>query len=391
MRHPRAPVPAPKHIPKGNTVKFTKLGRVAVVAAAGAILLSSCAANEPAANAPADGSEAPAGSEAAASSLSGDLAGAGASSMGAAQEAWIAGFQTENPDVNVTYDPAGSGAGREQFIAGGVSFAGSDAVLKDEELEGTFAACVPDTLPVDLPVYISPIAVIFNVEGVDSLNMDAATIAGIFSDQITNWNDPAIAEQNPDVTLPDAPITAVHRSDDSGTTENFTEYLAATAADVWTEGVFETWAYGGEGAQGTSGVVDAVTNGTNTIGYADASRAGELGTVALQVGEEYVPFSPEAAAAAVDASPRVEGRHEGDIAVELDRTSTEAGTYPLVLVSYAIACTDYEDDAQAELVKAYLTYVTSAEGQEAGQANAGNSPISDTLREEILAVVDTIQ
>ncbi len=366
-------------------MKFTKLGRAAVVAAAGALLLSSCAANEPAAGPATDGSEAPE------STLSGDLAGAGASSMGAAQEAWIAGFQGQNPDVNVTYDPAGSGAGREQFIAGGVGFAGSDAILGDDELEGEFAACAPDTLPVDLPVYISPIAVIFNVEGVESLNMDAATIAGIFSDQITNWNDPAIAELNPDVTLPDAPITAVHRSDDSGTTENFTEYLAATAPDVWTEGVFETWAYGGEGAQGTSGVVDAVTNGTNTIGYADASRAGGLGTVALQVGEEFVPFSAEAAAAAVDASPRIEGRHEGDIAVELDRTTTEAGVYPLVLISYAIACTDYEDDATAELVKAYLSYIVSAEGQSAAEANAGNSPISDALRDEVLAVIDTIQ
>ncbi|RWR21373.1 phosphate ABC transporter substrate-binding protein PstS [Agrococcus lahaulensis] len=366
-------------------MKFTKLGRAAVVAAAGALLLSSCAANEPAAGPATDGSEAPE------STLSGDLAGAGASSMGAAQEAWIAGFQSANPDVNVTYDPAGSGAGREQFIAGGVGFAGSDAILGDDELAGEFAACAPDTLPVDLPVYISPIAVIFNVEGVESLNMDAATIAGIFSDQITNWNDPAIAELNPDVTLPDAPITAVHRSDDSGTTENFTEYLAATAPDVWTEGVFETWAYGGEGAQGTSGVVDAVTNGTNTIGYADASRAGGLGTVALQVGEEFVPFSAEAAAAAVDASPRIEGRHEGDIAVELDRTTTEAGVYPLVLISYAIACTDYEDDATAELVKAYLSYIVSAEGQSAAEANAGNSPISDALRDEVLAVIDTIQ
>ncbi|MGC5077149.1 phosphate ABC transporter substrate-binding protein PstS [Agrococcus sp. DT81.2] len=373
-------------------MKFTKLGRAAVVAAAGTILLSSCAANEP--SGAADGT-APAGSGAPASSLSGDLAGAGASSMGAAQEAWIAGFQMENPDVNVTYDPAGSGAGREQFISGGVSFAGSDAALKDEELEGTFAACVPDTLPVDLPVYISPIAVIFNVEGVDSLNMDASTIAKIFSGQITNWNDPAIASQNEGVTLPDAPISPVHRSDDSGTTENFTEYLTATAESDWTEGVFETWpsaAYStSEGAQGTSGVVDAVTNGTNTIGYADASRAGDLGTVALKVGEEYVPFTAEAAAAAVDVSPRVEGRHEGDLAVELDRTSTEAGVYPLVLISYAIACTDYTDDAQAELVKGYLTYVASEAGQLAGQENAGNAPISDALRGEIMAVVDTIQ
>jgi phosphate transport system substrate-binding protein len=369
-------------------VKFTKLGRAAVVAAAGAVLLSSCAANEPAPGGEADATTAPSGA-----SLSGDLAGAGASSMGAAQEAWIAGFQTANPDVNVTYDPAGSGAGREQFIAGGVSFAGSDAYLKDEELEGTFGACVADTVPVELPIYISPIAVIFNVEGVDSLNMDAATIAKIFSGQITSWNDPAIAEQNPDATLPDATITAVHRSDDSGTTENFTEYLAATAESDWSEGVFETWpaAYGGEGAQGTSGVVDAVTNGTNTIGYADASRAGDLGTVALQVGEEYVPFTAEAAAAAVDASPRVEGRGEGSLAVDLDRTTTEAGVYPLVLISYGIACADYTDDATAELVKGYLGYIASAEGQEAGAANAGNAPISDDLREDILAVVDSIQ
>ncbi|SDS30916.1 phosphate ABC transporter substrate-binding protein PstS [Agrococcus carbonis] len=368
-------------------MKFTKLGRAAVVAAAGAVLLSSCAANEAPAG-EADASTAPS-----AASLSGDLAGAGASSMGAAQEAWIAGFQTANPDVNVTYDPAGSGAGREQFIAGGVAFAGSDAYLKDEELEGTFGACVADTVPVELPIYISPIAVIFNVEGVESLNMDAATIAKIFSGQITNWNDEAIASQNPDVELPDATITAVHRSDDSGTTENFTEYLAATAESDWSEGVFETWpaAYGGEGAQGTSGVVDAVTNGTNTIGYADASRAGDLGTVALQVGDEYVPFTAEAAAAAVDASPLVEGRGEGSLAVDLDRTTTEAGVYPLVLVSYAIACSDYTDDATAELVKGYLGYIASAEGQEAGAANAGNAPISDDLREDILAVVDSIQ
>ncbi|WP_026374302.1 phosphate ABC transporter substrate-binding protein PstS [Agrococcus lahaulensis] len=371
-------------------MKFTKLGRAAVVAAAGALLLSSCAANEPAAD-----ESAPAGTQAAGSTLSGDLAGAGASSMGAAQEAWIAGFQTENPDVNVTYDPAGSGAGREQFIAGGVSFAGSDAYLKDEELEGEFGACVPDTLPVDLPVYISPIAVIFNVEGVDSLNMDASTIAKIFSGQITSWDDPAIAEQNEGVTLPATPIQPVHRSDDSGTTENFTEYLAATAAADWTEGVFETWPSSvystSEGAQGTSGVVDAVSNGTGTIGYADASRAGDLGTVALKVGEEYVPFTADAAAAAVDASPRVEGRHDGDIAVELDRTTTEAGVYPLVLISYAIACTEYQDAEAGELVKAYLSYVASEEGQAAGEANAGNAPISDELREEILAVVGSIQ
>ena len=370
-------------------MKFTKLGRTAVVAAAGAVLLSSCAANEPATPAPSGDAT----TETQAAALSGDLAGAGASSMGAAQEDWIAGFQTVNPNVSITYDPAGSGAGREQFIAGGVQFAGSDSYLKDEELAGTFAACAADSTPVDLPVYVSPIAVIFNLEGIDSLNMDAATVAGIFSGQITNWNDPAIAALNEGVTLPDLAITAVHRSDKSGTTKNFTDYLAQAAPEVWTAEAGEEWPadFGGEGADKTSGVVDAVTNGTGTIGYADASRAGELGTVAVQVGEEFVSYSPEAAAAAVDVSPRAEGRPEGDIAIDLERTTTESGTYPIVLISYAIACTDYADDAQAELVKAYLTYLVSEEGQATAAENAGSAPISADLRDEIMAVVDTIQ
>ena len=113
----------------------------------------------------------------------------------------------------------------------------------------------------------------------------------------------------------------MHRSDDSGTTENFTEYLGAAAPDVWTYEA-DGWPFeGGEAAQGTSGVVDAVTNGTGTIGYADASRAGDLGTVAVQVGDEFVEYSPEAAAAIVDASPFAEGRAEGDLAIEIDRTS----------------------------------------------------------------------
>lgn len=357
-------------------MKNSHLGRIAVVAIAGALLLSSCAANDGAAE----------------GGLSGDLAGAGASSMGAAQEAWIAGFQTANPNVNITYDPSGSGAGREQFIAGGVAFAGSDAVLNDEELGGSFGACTPDTLPIDLPVYISPIAVIFNVEGVDSLNLDAATIAGIFSGQITNWSDDAITSQNPDATLPDAPINPVHRSDDSGTTENFTEYLTAVAPDAWSEGIFETWpaAYAGEGAQGTSGVVDAVTNGTNTIGYADASRAGDLGTVALKVGDDYVTFSPEAAAAAVDAS-EFEVRHDGDIVVNLDRTTEAEGAYPLVLISYLIVCSDYANDETGALVSAYAQYIVSEEGQQTANENAGSSPISDTLREQILESLANVQ
>ena len=125
--------------------------------------------------------------------------------------------------MTVEYSPDGSGAGREAFIAGGADFAGSDRALKLEELDGSFGKCAEGTSAIDLPVYISPIAVIFNLEGVDKLNLDQATLAGIFAGKITTWNAPEIAALNPDATLPSSPITAVHRSDDSGTTENFTE------------------------------------------------------------------------------------------------------------------------------------------------------------------------
>ena len=363
-------------------MNIKRAGSFAAIAVAGALVLSACATGTE--------TETPEGET---PTLSGTLIGAGASSQQSAQEAWVVGFQEANPDVTVEYDPVGSGGGRETFVGGGSQFAGTDRAFNDEEIAAdAFASCVPGTGIIEIPAYISPIAVIFNLEGIDSLNMDAATIAGIFAGQITNWNDPAIAATNEGVELPDLAITAVHRADDSGTTANFTDYLAVNAPDVWTVGPIETWPteYGGEAAPQTSGVIDAVTNGTGTIGYADASRAGDLGTVAVKVGDAFVPFSPEAAAAIVDASPRVDGRGPGDLAINLDRASEEVGVYPIVLVSYLVACNEYVEGAPVDLVKAYLSYVISAEGQALAADAAGSAPISDALRAEAQEFIDAI-
>jgi len=362
-------------------VNFTRFGRPAVIAVVAALALSSCAANEGAA--PESGS---------ASNLSGTINAGGASSQGSAQEAWIAAFQTSNPDVTINYDPSGSGAGREAFIAGGSAFAGSDSYLSDEELAGTFGSCAAGTTAVDLPVYVSPIAVIFNVEGVDELNVDADTLAKIFSGAITSWDDPALVAMNEGVTLPSQPIAAVHRSDDSGTTKNFADYLGQNAPTVWTEKASDTFPFQtGEGAQGTSGVVDAVTNGVGTIGYADASRAGDLGVANLKVGDEFVAYTAEAAAKVVDGSPMVEGREANDLAFNLNRKTTNPEEYPLVLVSYAIVCTEYADAAQAELVKAYVGYMASAEGQAEAEASAGAAPMTTELQDQVAAVLETIK
>jgi phosphate transport system substrate-binding protein len=337
----------------------------------------------------------------AAPALEGTLVGAGASSQGSAQEAWVAGFQTANPAVTVTYDPIGSGGGRETFQNGASSFAGSDRAFKVEEIaEDNFGSCEPGTGIFEIPAYISPIAIIFNLDGISSLNLDADTIAGIFTGEITNWSDAAITSQNEGVDLPDLAITAVHRSDESGTTANFTDYVAKAAPNTWllngeNAGSFEAWPaeWGGEGAPQTSGVVDAVTNGVGTIGYADASRAGSLGTVAVKVGEEYVPYSAEAAAAIVDASPAdSEGeRNANDLAISLARDTTAAGTYPIVLVSYLIGCNDYADDSVIPLVQAYIGYVVSEEGQAAAAANAGNAPISASTRAAAEAILASIK
>ncbi|MGY1770509.1 phosphate ABC transporter substrate-binding protein PstS [Blastococcus sp. SYSU D00813] len=322
--------------------------------------------------------------------LSGELVGAGASSQQAAMEAWQAGFQGEYPDVQFSYDPAGSGAGREQFIAGTTAFAGSDAALDDEELAAAQERCGGGEV-FELPNYISPIAVIFNLEGVDELNLSPATIAGIFTGAITTWNDPAIAEDNPDATLPSTAITPVHRADDSGTTDNFTDYLFQTAGDVWTSEPDGVWPLpGGEAAQGTSGVVDVVGNVDGAIGYADASRAGDLGVANVAVGEEFVAPTPEAAAAVVENSPAVEGRGEYDFAIELNRETSGSGEYPIVLVSYHVGCIQYDDESTAANVAAFMGYVISEDGQAAAAENAGNAPISDTLREQAQTAVDAI-
>ena len=351
----------------------------AALAAAAALVLSSCAVNEM-------------GLEDTGSTLDGYLIGAGSSAQGAAQQAWVAGFQTAHPDVTVDYDPSGSGAGRDTFMEGASDFAGSDRAYTLDELdEGRFGRCAPDSTVIQLPLYISPIAVVFRLDGIETLNMDAATIAGIFAGDIVDWNDPAIAATNPGVDLPDLPITAVHRSDDSGTTENFTDYLHAAAPDVWEWEADGVWPFsGGEAAQGNSGVVDTVGNGVGTIGYADASRAGDLGTVAVRVGEEFVEFSPEAAAAIVDASPLEEGRADGDLTIAIDRTTEQAGVYPIVLVSYLIACERYASPQNVEVVREYLAYIASEEGQQAAADGAGSAPISDSLRDQAMQAIESI-
>ncbi|MCD9196655.1 phosphate ABC transporter substrate-binding protein PstS [Aeromicrobium wangtongii] len=329
-------------------------------------------------------------SAAAGDGVSGTLNGAGSSAQEAAVAAWKQQFQTANPDATVNYDPVGSGGGREQFIAGGVSFAGSDAYLTDDELAGAKKRC--DSEVVEVPTYVSPIAVVYNLDGVDDLNLSPDTVAGIFAGKITTWDDAAIKADNPDAKLPSTKITPVHRSDDSGTTQNFTDYLSKAAPKVWTDEPAQTWPVkGGEAAEGTSGVISAVSGGNGTVGYADESQAGKLGMAKVKVGDEFVAPTPEAAAKVLETAKPVAGRATTDIAIDIDRTTEAAGVYPIVLASYQMACQSYPDAETADLVKAWLTYVTSPEGQDASAKAAGSAPLSGDFASTVQAAVKTIK
>lgn len=360
-----------------------RIGASAAFLSVAALALTACGgSNNPTSSGSAAGED---------SNLTGTLSGSGASSQEAAIAAWQNGFTSTQSGVQVQYNPVGSGAGRKAFLAGQVAFAGSDAALAGDEQDEAKKQCGADGA-LNIPAYVSPVAVTVNLDGIKEVNLDGATIAKIFAGEITTWDDAAITDQNPDADLPSTKITPIHRSDDSGTTENFTEYLDAVAKDEWGEGVVETWpkAFGGESAQGTSGVVKLAGATEGSIAYADLSAVGDLGKVAVKVGDEYQAPTEEAAAKNVELAQQVEGTSENDLALELDRTSQEAGQYPIVLVSYHVYCSTYKDQNTTDLVKAFGTYVVSEEGQKAAEEAAGSAPLSEATAEKAKTAIDSI-
>lgn len=372
-------------------VRKNKLVALAALTLTGGLALSACGGGS-ATEGGKGGSDMGGDKGSSGAELSGELAGGGASSMGSAQQAWTAGFMGKNPSANITYDETGSGKGRDQFLAGAFKFAGSDAALKEEELAKATESTCHGGKAMDIPVYVSPIAVVFNLEGVKDLNLSPEVLGGIFSGTIKKWNDEKIKADNPGVELPDVNITPVNRLDKSGTTKNFTEYLSETAPKAWTHGAVEEWPLQGtQSGDGTTGLIEVVKGANGAIGYADASKAGDLGTAKIKVGEEWVGFTPEGAAKAVEVSPREEGRDELDYAVKLDRKTTEAGAYPLVLISYLVVCDTYEDKATADLVKGYAGYIVSEEGQKTAHESAGSAPITGKIAEDAQKAVDAIK
>ena len=370
----------------------TSLSRAFVpgIAVLTVLALSACGASNEDGGSDSSGSGDSSNSGPESAGLTGVLKGAGATSQEKAQAAWTVGIQGANDGLEVQYQPVGSTDGRASFVEGAAAFAGTDSALNDDDGQLTAAKeTCGGTEPIQVPAYVSPIAIAFNLPDIDSVQASADTVAKIFDGKITKWSD-IPDEQADGVTLPDTDITPIHRSDDSGTTKNFTDYLGKAAPKAWPYEAEDAFPVDGEAADGTSGVIQQINTIEGAIGYADNSQAEGLGKISVQVGEGFVAPSPEGAAKVLEASPPAEGVSDVDMAVALDRTTTEDGAYPVVLLSYLVACQSYDDEQTEKNVKGYLEYIVSDAGQEQSAKEAGSAPLGEETASKAQEIVAKI-
>ncbi|WP_423202332.1 phosphate ABC transporter substrate-binding protein PstS [Mycobacterium decipiens] len=295
------------------------------------------------------------------------------------------------PGKKVSYQPTGSGAGREQFIAGRVDFAGSDSPLVAEQI-GPAAKRCHENPAWDLPLVFGPIALIYNLPGAATLTLDADALAMIFSGAIRTWNDPVLVALNPGVVLPNTSITPIYRSDLSGTTDNFQKYLTAAAPQSWAHGVGSEFHGGvGEGVQRPAGVIQAVQATPGAIGYVEKGVADQAGLpfAQLDTGAGAVPLTDETARNAISA---VRFATTGnDLVLELKSMYElhDAKAYPLVPATYEIVCSKGYDSDTAAAIKAFL--ITAVSHGQTGLAKVGYVPLPDKVKERLVTAINAIE
>nr|WP_241839931.1 phosphate ABC transporter substrate-binding protein PstS [Frankia sp. CcI49] len=324
------------------------------------------------------------------SCATGAIVAQGSTAQKNAMDQWIANYQNHCSGATITYQPTGSGSGRAQFAAAQVDFAGSDSMLEGDQKRGADARCTGG-VAAELPMAVTPIAIVYNLPGVDGLRLSPATLAGIFSGQILVWNSSEVSADNPGVKLPNTAIQGVHRSDSGSVTDTLTTFLDAAAGDAWTYGSGVGWeAPGGEGAKGSDGLAVAVRNTPNSVGYLDLASAenADLQTARIENGAgEFTDVSTDGVTEGL-SSARITGTG-GDLSFANDYSAMTAGAYPVYLVTYEIVCTRGLKSSQSALVRSFLTYVSSAAGQEAAAA-LGYAPLPEGLRSRVQAVIDGI-
>lgn len=318
--------------------RFAKAGAGAITLA---LALSACGS---------DGGSSPKTTGSSDSGLKATLNASGSTFQKNLEENAIKAFQGANPGVTINYAGGGSSKGKSDLAENLVEFAGTDSVVKPEDLDKFGGAEL-----LYFPIAAAPISLTYKLDGVSKLQLSADTVAGIFQGTIKTWNDAAIKADNSGVALPATKITIVHRSDGSGTTNNFTKFLVS-AAPSWKldKGDTVEWPKDSVGAEKNTGVATAVSQTEGAIGYvdyADAKKAG-LSTAAIKNAEgEFVAPALEGASAALAGV---------EIADDLTFSAANTkgtGVYPITAPTWILVYAKQADKAKGDALKAYLEYL----------------------------------
>jgi phosphate transport system substrate-binding protein len=379
-------------------VKHNRIGAAVSILAAGALLLSACGSdeNKSSTGATTGNGGGTAGDVAAKVDCSGKkaLKASGSSAQANAVTRFVTAYESACSGFTLNYTSSGSGAGVSEFIGGQTDFGGTDSPLNAEkgEVEKAKARC-GGADAWNLPTVFGPIAVTYNLPGVDGVALDGPTLAKIFNGAVTTWNAPEIAALNAGKTLPGDKINVVFRSDESGTTDNFQKYLDAASDGAWGKGAGKTFNGGvGEGAKGNEGTSAAIKNTPGSITYNEWSYATKQGLqvadIVTAAGPDPVKLSVESAGKSID-SVTIKGKGNDLV---LDTSSfykpTAAGAYPIILPTYEVVCSKYPDAEVTPAVKAFLTVATS-DGQK-GLQEAGYIPVPDTFKAKLTEAINAI-
>nr|HEX4319245.1 phosphate ABC transporter substrate-binding protein PstS [Kofleriaceae bacterium] len=298
------------------------------------------------------------------------------------QGAAIDAFGKANSAVSVNYGAGGSGKGRQDFADQVTDFGCSDAPFSADAAKATKGGDF-----YYIPVLLGAITVSYHVDGVDKLELSPDTIAKIFERDIKKWNDPAIAADNPGVTLPDLDITVAHRSDGSGTTEQFTKFLTLASPAAWRlkSGATVEWSPDTQGGTGNSGVAQIIAKTAGAIGYVDLPDAKQSKLAYASVKNaagKFVAPSADGASAAGDGI---------DVKDDLTFVSVNAkgdAAYPITAPSWCMIYAKQTDKAKGEALKSYFKFMVT-DGQKL-IPGLNFAPLPKALADKALAQVDKV-
>lgn len=350
--------------------RVTTVG-VAVVATA--LSLAACSSSSSTSAATGGSSSPAAGSSSSSAALSGTLNGSGSTLQLVYQQQAISSFKTVQSSMTVNYGAGGSGKGRTDLASGVVNYAASDSPIPAKE-----AANFKGKAVLYFPDVIAPVTVSYNLPGVTNLKLSAPVIAGLFQGKIKTWNDPAIAADNSGVTLPSTPVTIAHRSDSSGTTQNFSQFLVDASGDGWTLGTSSViaWPATSRGGSGNGGVAQIIKSTPGAVGYVDYADAKASGLVFASIKNQAGDYvAPSVASASAAAS---------QVTVKPDLTFSAiwapgATSYPITAQSWVLVYQTQPNANDAKMLQAWIGYLVG-DGQQL-LPSLGFAPLPSSLQQ----------